>query len=201
VESVLQILFSNLRQTTYLEYIAVVFGIISPLFSRKENILVYPTGIISVTIYVYLCYKQQIYAEMGINAFYLIMSFYGWYKWKHPQTEFSQKPITKLSFKEILYNLVFTFIYFVVLYFILKNYTNSTVPIFDSLATSIFITGMWLMAIKKIENWYAWILGNLIAIPLYAYKDLVLTSILYFVLMIIAIFGLLSWQNKLNLKV
>ena len=190
-------LIENLKNTTILEYIAVFFGIISPLYSRKENILVYPTGIISVSIYIYLCFQQGIFAEMGINAFYLIMSFYGWYVWTHPEKGKKEKPISTLSNKELIYNVLLTLLFFIILYFILKK-VGSTVPVFDSLSTSIFITGMWLMSQKKLENWHAWILGNLISIPLFAYKTLVLTSLYYIIILVIAIFGFISWKKKFD---
>lgn len=197
MNSVYTTLIENLKNTSILEYIAVFFGIVSPLYSRKENILVYPTGIISVAIYIYLCFQQGIYAEMGINAFYLMMSFYGWYVWTHPETEKKEKPISVLTNKELIYNILLTIVFFLILYLILKK-VGSTVPVFDSLSTAIFITGMWLMSQKKLENWHAWILGNLISIPLFAYKTLVLTSLYYIIILVIAIFGLISWKKKFD---
>lgn len=134
---------------------------------------------------------------MGINIFYLFMSFYGWYSWTHPSNNKKEKSITTLSKNEIIINLLMTLAYFIILYFLLKR-VGSTVPFFDATTTAVFITGMWLMAQKKLENWYAWILGNIIAIPLFAYKELVLTSIYYIIILVIAIFGLISWKRKLN---
>lgn len=187
----------NLISTTALEYIAVLFGIISPLFSRRENILVYPTGIISVTIYVYLCYQQGIYAEMGINIFYFFMSIYGWIVWTNKKGNNVQLKITKLNKAEWILTIISLMTLFLLLLFILKEFTSSNVPYFDALSTSIFIIGMILMAFKKIENWWAWILGNIISIPLFIYKGYALTGLQYIVLAIIAVLGLITWQQKM----
>lgn len=187
----------NLISTTALEYIAVLFGIISPLFSRRENILVYPTGIISVTIYVYLCYQQGIFAEMGINIFYFFMSIYGWIVWTNKKGNNVQLKITKLNKAEWILTIISLMILFLLLLFILKEFTSSNVPYFDALSTSIFIIGMILMAFKKIENWWAWILGNIMSIPLFIYKGYALTGLQYIVLAIIAVLGLITWQQKM----
>lgn len=189
----------NLMQSTWLEGIAVFTGLLSVWYAKKENLLVYPTGIVSVLIYVYICFTAGIYADAGINFFYFIMSVYGWYKWTRKDLNDHNIPISVNPVKQQFLFLSATIVFFVILVFILKKYTNSTVPYLDSATTAIFIIGMWLMALKKIENWIYWIVGDFISIPMFFYKGLVLTSFQYTVFLILAILGYIEWQKKLNM--
>jgi len=195
---ILQTFVNNLETTTLTETIAVVFGVLSVWFARKENILVFPTGIISVILYVYICIGAKLYADMGINVFYFVMSAYGWYNWTHQNGSSEERQITRTSKKEKVYIIIALFTFFAILYFTLSNFTDSNVPIIDSITTSIFLIGMWLMALKKVENWTFWIVGDLISIPLYAYKGLILSSFQFTIFLILAIMGLIEWRKRLN---
>jgi nicotinamide mononucleotide transporter len=198
--SIIQTLTDNILASSWLEAVAVFFGLLSVWFAKKENILVYPTGIVSVLIYVYICLTVKLYADMGINFFYFLMSIYGWVKWSMKTGDNQSRPITWASKPEWLYSIIGLVVFFFILVFILKNYTDSNVPVWDALTTAIFIIGMWLMALKKIENWLFWIVGDLISIPLYASKGLVLTSFQFTVFLILAIAGYLEWRAKLKWK-
>lgn len=195
--TILDQLRQNLTDTSYIEIIAVIFGILSVWYEKKENLLVYPTGIVNVLIYVYLCYAAGLYGDMGINAFYFVMSVYGWYNWTRKDKNQKEIPISKCNKKENLFNLSAFFVFFFVLWYILNNYTPSTVPIIDSFTTALFIIAMWLMARKKIENWIAWIIGDFLVIPMFAYKGLAFTSIQYIIFLALAISGYLEWRKKL----
>ncbi len=195
-----EIFRQNILNTTWLEIVAVGFGLASVWFARRENILVYPTGIVSVLIYVYICFFAKLYADMGINFFYFLMSVYGWYMWTRKDTHKQKLKITRNSFTGHLLSLVSVVVLFFTLSYILRNYTDSDVPWWDSLTTAIFIVAMWLMARKKIDNWSAWMVGNLISIPLYFYKGLVFTSFQYTVFLVLAIAGYIEWDRKLKAK-
>jgi nicotinamide mononucleotide transporter len=188
----------NLINTSSLELIAVVTGMASVWFARKENILVYPTGIISVLIYVYLCFFAKLYADMGINFFYFIMSVYGWYMWTRKGKILNTLQISQSGRKGQLLYVLAGIVIFLILGFILLNYTDSDVPLWDSFTTAVFIIAMWLMARKKIEHWAAWTIGNLVSIPLYFYKGMVFTSFQYMVFLILAILGYLEWEKRLK---
>lgn len=196
--TVFDLLKDNIVQTSVLEVIAVIFGLLSVWFAKQVKILVYPTGIISVLIYVYLCFFTKLYADMGINAFYFAMSVYGWYNWTRKDQNKKRIPVSRNNLKMNLLNIAAAIGFFFILYFILSTYTDSNVPVWDSITTAIFIIGMWLMAQKKIENWIAWIIGDIISIPLYAYKGLVLTSFQFTVFLVLAIAGYISWRNSLK---
>jgi nicotinamide mononucleotide transporter len=200
VLTIFETFYENLLNTSWLEAVAVVFGLLSVWFAKQENILVFPTGIISVLIYVYICFFAKLYADMGINFFYFVMSVYGWYNWSRKDENKKAIPISVLNLKQWMLYVAATIVFFVVLYYVLSYYTDSNVPMWDSLTTAIFLTGMWLMAKKKIENWIFWIVADVISIPLYAYKDLILTSFQFLVFLILAIMGYIEWRKSLQLK-
>ncbi len=192
------ILYQNILDTTILEIIAVFFGLLSVWYAKKVDIKVYPTGIISVLIYVYICVGVKLYADMGINIVYFVMSIYGWYAWTKKDKSKKMLPISFCTKRDHLVNLAMFIFFLVALIYVLSNYTDSNVPYWDSLTTSIFIVGMWLMARKKVENWIYWIIGDAISIPLYFYKGLVLTSFQFTVFLIIAVLGYLEWKRQVK---
>ncbi len=196
IAAMLLTFYQNLLATTWLEFVAVILGVLSVWFARKENIWVYPTGIVNVLIYVYLCFAAGLYADMGINSFYFVMSVYGWYKWTHRDVLDHQLPISSLSKSGWAMNLGATVVFYFIIRFILIHYTDSKVPDFDSFTTAIFIVGMWLMAIKKIENWLFWIAGDALVIPLFAYKGLAFTVFQYLVFLVLAIMGFIEWKRR-----
>jgi nicotinamide mononucleotide transporter len=187
-----------------LEILGIFFGVLSVWFSKKENILVYPAGIISILIYVYLCYSVGLYADTGIQVFYFVMSIYGWYNWVSVKDigVIDNRAVTlKISKNTFIQNLGYSAIItilWIALYFLLSVYTDSTVPYIDSFTTAICLVGMWLMTLKKIENWIMWIIADLICIPLYWYKGLPLSSIQFVLFTALAISGYLEWKGKLK---
>jgi len=191
-----ELFYQNIIDTSILEIIAVFFGLLSVWYAKKADIKVYPTGIISVVIYVYICVGVKLYADMGINFVYFIMSIYGWYTWTRKDASRKILPISFCTKKEHLANGIMLLVFLVALIYVLTNFTDSNVPVWDSITTSIFIVGMWLMAQKKIENWIYWIIGDAISIPLYAYKGLVLTSFQFTIFLILAIMGYIEWKQK-----
>lgn len=200
IAGVFDILYQNFADTSLHEGIAVLFGILSVWFAKKENILVFPTGIVSVLIYIYICFFAKLYADMGINFVYFVMSIYGWIMWSGKDASKKALPISWCSRREHLISLGMLAAFFIVLSFSLSRYTDSNVPLIDSLTTAIFIVGMWLMARKKIENWIYWIAGDLISIPLYFYKDLALTSLQFTVFLVLAVMGYTEWRRKFREK-
>ena len=181
-----------------IEGLAVSTGLASVWFSVKERIWVYPIGLISVSIYVYLSFIYGIYADMGINIYYVLMSIYGWYRWLQPSESGAAKEITRNSGKEWLLSIVLFLLSWVILFVILQRFTDSEIPLWDSLTTSLAIVGMWLMAEKKVEHWLFWIATDLLSVPLYYYKDLLLTSGQFFVFTILAVIGWLQWNKSLS---
>jgi nicotinamide mononucleotide transporter len=189
-----------MKNTTWLEYIAVFAGIASVWFSRIENILVYPVGLISTVIYIFLSFKYHLLGEATVNFYYTIMSIYGWVLWaKRDEQKHHVIVITWSSRKEWLLQLLFFLVLYIIFFFsltYLKTAFSEAIPWGDAFATASAFTGMWLMTRKKIESWYWWMVTNIASIPLYFVKGLVFTSVLYFVLLIMAVFGLVEWNKR-----
>jgi len=191
---------TGIQEMTWLEAVAVFFGLASVFYSMKENILVFPTGIVGTLIYVWICLQVKLYADMGINAYYFMMSIYGWYIWSRPKAGAVKVPVTWLDRKGIITSLGLFLGSYAVLYFVLATFTDSDVPYWDSFTTSSAFVGMWLMAKKKVENWIAWIVTDLVSVPLYMYKGLLLTSFQFLVFTVLAVLGLIAWVKSAKLK-
>ena len=200
MEEVYNQFIQGIRNTSLLEFVAVIFGIASVVFSRMENILVYPTGLINTILYTYFCFSWWgLYAEGSLNFYYTVMSIYGWVLWsqRNRSTKENKIRITRSTLREWTSAIVFFAIAWIILFFVLKRYTDSTVPWGDSFASATAYTGMWLMARKKLENWIWWILTNIASIPLYFYKAAAFTSVQYVVFLVLAIMGYITWNKKL----
>ena len=183
-----------------LEFIAFSFGIISVIFAKKENILVYPTGIICTVITVYLLYKAQYFGDMMMNIYYSLMSIYGWWNWSRIENDKYLLKITRFS-KNDLGLTVFLFLLTVTITYAVYtfNLTEIKIPNYIDIFTSgIFFTAMWLMANKKLESWVFWIIGDVITVPLYAYRGLGMLSLQYIIFTILAIQGYIEWKKHLS---
>jgi nicotinamide mononucleotide transporter len=205
VQEIFQQFIDGLRATTTIEFIAVIAGIISVIYSRMENILVFPTGLINTTLFIYLSTKGQLFGEASVNFYYTVMSIYGWWNWsrrdKTDQVVVNIAPSTK---KELLYQFLFFdfcfLVIFAVLYWIRNAFAPDAIPWADALASASAFTGMWLMARKKIESWYWWIVTNVVSIPLWFVKGYVFTSVQFMVLLVLAIAGLMEWKRRYRLQ-
>ena len=181
-----------------LELIAVSFGITSVIFAKNENILVFPTGIISTILYIIICYKFILYGDMLINIYYTLMSLYGWYVWSFKVS--GENVVITTSKKDDVAKSIFIFLSTIVIisciYVYFDRMRNMT-DYLDTFTSAIFFTAMWLMANKKIEHWIFWIIGNLISIPLYFVKGLGFSSIQFTIFLILAIIGYMEWKKNL----
>lgn len=200
-QDIYQGLLAGLHQMTWLEAIAVFFAVLSVIFQKQNNILVYPTGIISTAIYTYLLSRDhfKLYAESGLNAYYLIMSIYGWIYWKHRQgQQQAETPVTQSTRREMITAIVIAVAVWVILYAVLLNFSSSNVPAWDAFVSATACSGMWLLAKRKLENWILLNISNFVAVPLLFYKQLYLTACLTIFLFIIAIAGYFSWKRILS---
>lgn len=194
----LQQVLEQFRQSSALEITAVFFGLLSVWYSKEENILVYPTGIVSVLIYVYITFQYKLYADSGINVYYFVMSVYGWYHWTDTRSEKKQIPITTNTARENVYSVIMAIGSFILIRAVLIQFTDSDVPNVDALTTSLAIVGMWLMARKKIENWIAWILTDIVSVPLYLYKGLAFTALQFLIFTGLATWGYFAWRKSMK---
>ena len=183
-----------------LEFTVFVFGILSVWFAKKENILVYPTGLIATIITTYLLFKAGYLGDMMINFYFSVMSIYGWVNWSKNANKNESLTISRTNDNQKIIGfalfLITIFVVFgIYIYFDYDIKIENYVDIFTS---GIFFTAMWFMAIKKIENWTLWILGDIIVVPLYAYRGLGMLSLQYLIFTILAISAYLEWKKILN---
>ena len=198
----------------FLEIVAAFFGLLSVFFSVKRNIWVYPTGIISTTIYVYILFNFGLLGDMLINVYYSIMSIYGWVSW-NKSTENQIISVDFAKKKDWLVGLILFVLSFIavcgVYYFkpfIDNHFSMNGVSLgfqqldwanwLDIFTTSLFLIGMWFMAKRKVENWLFWIVGDLICVPMMLYKGLGITSLQYLVFTIMAVMGYLEWLKQVK---
>ena len=181
-----------------LEIFAVFFGFLSVWFSKNNNVLVFPTGLINTSIFVYLLFKWELLGDMIINAYYFVVSIYGWYYWTRKNSNNDYTPISKVNYNDQKIILVISILsaIFVSLMYTVFNKWSGLVSYIDILTTSIFFAAMWLMARRKIESWIFWIIGDIISTPLYLYKGLTFTSFQYFIFTFIAIAGYYKWKTQ-----
>lgn len=183
-----------------LEIIAVIFGLLSVWFAKKDNILVFPTGLVSTFIYAYLLWQWELLGDSMINVYYFIMSIYGWYHWTRKKGDAIEFPIATMTDKEKITAIIIfvsTIVFVIIVYLYFNKFTNWYSYI-DTFLTAVFFVGMWLMAKRKIENWIFWIIGDIISIPLYFAKGYTFTSFQFLIFTIIAIYGYLEWKQILN---
>lgn len=183
-----------------LELIGILFGLLSVWYAKKNTVWVYPTGMISTAIFVYLLLKWALLGDMIINAYYFVMSVYGWCYWSKKEEEVIVHPVTSTSKKEVktavlLFVASILFVFWV--YQAFDKWKDWTAYV-DTFTTAIFFVGMGLMARRKIEHWLFWIVGDIISIPLYFFKGLTLTSFQYIIFTLIAIYGYRSWKKILD---
>jgi nicotinamide mononucleotide transporter len=195
-------IYNGLLQTSWLELIAVIAGIASVWYSRKESILVYPIGLINTTIYIYLSFKGHLLGEASVKLYYTLMSLWGWYLWTRvdPNKHTIILQITNSNMRDWFHQVLFFLAFYFSLYFSLtylkKEFAPEAIPWADALASAAAYTGMWLMAKKKVESWIWWIITNIASIPLYFIKGYTFTSVQFIVLLVLAIAGLKSWNDK-----
>lgn len=211
-----------------LEFIAAFFGVISVYYAKKENILVFPTGIISTAIYVYMLSQWSLYGDLIINIYYTLMSIYGWYMWaRKVDNDNNRIPISRTSTKDKIIAtgiFIFTSVFVIFVYryynvmdndlgfiesfnFAISKLTSgniedfrSAIPYLDTFTTGIFFAAMWLMANKKLENWTLWIIADIVSIPLYFVKGYGFTGIQYIIFLILAVMGYIEWRKQIQLR-
>ena len=191
----------GMKQTSWLEYIAVFTGIASVWFSRIENIWVYPVGLVNTIIYIYISVKGHLLGEASVNFYYTVVSVYGWILWaKKDKQQHHVLAITKSGAKEWLQHILFFAAFYVAIFlslmYLKTKFAPGAIPWADAFASATAYTGMWLMAKKKVESWYWWIATDISSIPLYFVKHYVFTSVYYLVLLVFAFWGLAEWARR-----
>lgn len=203
--AIFQQFINDIQHTSWYEFVAVFAGIASVWFSRAENILVYPVGLINTIIYIYISFEGHLLGEAVVNFYYTVMSISGWYLWSRKDKR--QQVILHITFsnsKQWLQQAGFFLFFYVSIYAALSYFKTAffdgVIPWADAFASAAAFTGMWLMVKKKVESWYWWIATNIASIPLFFVKHYVFTSVYYLVLLVLAVYGLIEWRKKAKLQ-
>jgi len=183
----------------FLESFAVGMNILSVIYAKQNNILVYPTGLIGTGIFVYILFNFSLLGDTIINGYFFFMSIYGWYYWSRKKDKVFINNVSRLEKKEFKQLILLALGSLIFIYFVYVQFDkwNSWTAYVDNITTAIFFVAMWLMARRKIESWIFWIIGDLITVPLYFYKGLTISSLQYIIFTILAILGYISWKKIL----
>jgi len=189
----------NWLLNNYIEVLGAVTGLIYLYLEIKQNIWLWPLGIATSAFYIYVFFNTKFYADMGLQVYYLVISFYGWWHWLYGGglSETDELPITKTSLKQWFYISLASIVLFVLMVFVLKNFTDSPVPYGDAFVTSLSITATWMLARKLIEQWWIWVVVNLVSLVLFIWKGLYPTSILFFFYFTMAVVGYFEWKKEI----
>lgn len=194
--------FNDIQYFRWQEWLSTILQIASVWYARKNNILVYPTGIIGVILasWVYFFISNPpLYADGMLNVYYFIMSLYGWYNWsKIDQSKSLVHKITWCTKSEFFSGIIGCILGWIFIYFMLTNFTNSDTPILDAMVSATALTAMWWMAARKVENWLAWIISNMVAIPLNFYKGFMLFTAMYILFLVMAWAGYRTWKDEVK---
>ncbi|MDO9040476.1 MAG: nicotinamide riboside transporter PnuC [Bacteroidota bacterium] len=186
----------------YIELLGAILGIAYIFFSIRQNILTWPVGLLTSALYVSVFFSTKLYADMGLQMYYVVISIYGWYEWIWGNSASSLEPlkVNRLKIRMGVLLAAISFVLFFLMWFILDNYTDSNVPVADSLATSLSIVATWMLARKILEHWLVWIFVDAFSIGLFWYKELYPTVILFVVYTIMAVIGYIEWKKELIIK-
>ncbi|HCC71984.1 MAG TPA: nicotinamide riboside transporter PnuC [Bacteroidales bacterium] len=186
----------------YIEVFGALTGIIYVILEIRQSIWLWPLGLITSVIYIWVFFTSKFYADMGLQTYYVLISIYGWYWWLKGGKKYKKDslPVTNISMK-LAAILLFVFLaLFVLIWFILVKYTDSPIPIGDAFTTALSVVATWMLARKIIEHWVLWIIADLVSIGLYIYKGLFPTVILFAVYTVMAVIGFREWRKTVNME-
>jgi nicotinamide mononucleotide transporter len=183
-----------------IEILGLIFGLLYVIFSIKENIWCWPVGFISSALYIYVFFSTKFYADMSLQVYYLIVSVYGWYHWMFGSKSKKQDDlkVSRTKATMVLYLSLAFIISFVLISYILVNFTDSEIPYWDAFTTAASFVATWMLARKLIEHWIIWIIVDSVSLGLYIYKGLYPTVILFSVYTVLAILGFIQWKKQLK---
>lgn len=183
-----------------MEGLGLLFGLLAVLFLIKESIWTWPWGIAYTCISLWVFWKEQLYGDLLLHVLYLILNIYGWYHWLHPNTDDDELHITNIPIYNLLMVLALSAAGIFIFGFFLSEYTDASVPYWDSTTSILSVAAMWMTTQKRIENWILWLIIDIIATGIYIYKSMYFYALLYFVYIGMAVAGYLEWKKLQKLE-
>ena len=183
------------QHQTWLEIIGVITGLLCVYLAARNNIWNWPFAIISVGIYIFIFFNSRLYADMGLQFYFMGMNIYGWYYWSHKPATEKKIPVLRITKKEIILSVIAIVIFTIFLGSVLK-YTPASYPYLDSFCTACSLIAQVLLARKVLENWLIWVFADIIYVCVYIFKHLDLTAVMYAIYVAIAVFGYIDWKKE-----
>lgn len=180
------------------EGIGVISGIAGVWLAAKQNIWTWPVSIISVTCYAFVFFDVRLYADMGLNVFYIVSSVYGWYEWTYGGKGQTERKVSRVGRRELWVLLALAALFTASLGYFLDSYTDADLSYTDSGATAVSLMAYWMMAKKRLENWLVWLAVDVVYVGMYTYKELYLTAFLYTVFLVLATIGYFDWKREMQ---
>ncbi len=196
--NILQNILDGLLAMNLYELIGVLTGVVNVWLATRQNIWAWPIGLVSVSMYVLVFYDARLYADMGLNAFYFVTSLYGWYVWLYGGKGHTTRKVGHVRPKELATLIGLGIVFSLGLGYYLDNYTDADLSYTDSATTAISLIGYWMMAKKQLENWIVWLVVDVLYVGVYFYKELYLTSFLYFIFLLLCIKGYRDWSKDMQ---
>ncbi|MEJ8800913.1 nicotinamide riboside transporter PnuC [Pontibacter sp. H249] len=196
--SITQSIVEAVQAMSLLELAGALTGVAGVWLAARQSVLTWPVSLVSVAIYVVIFYDVRLYADMGLNAFYVITSFYGWYIWLYGGKGHTERKVGHVGRQQLAILIVLGTAFTLGLGYFLENYTNADLSYTDSATTAISLIGYWMMAKKYIENWIVWLVVDVVYVGVYTYKELYITSVLYFIFLILCVVGYIDWKKSLT---
>ena len=183
----------------YIEIFGALTGILYVILEIRQSIWLWPVGLITSAIYIWVFFTSKFYADMGLQTYYVIISIYGWYWWLKGGKRYNIEslPVTRASIKTLIILFTVFVVLFALLWYVLLSYTDSPVPVGDAFTTALSIVATWMLARKIIEHWMLWVIADLVSMGLYIYKGLYPTVVLFAVYTIMAVIGYREWKKAI----
>ena len=185
---------------TGLEILATITGVIGVALQAKEKIVAWPFAIVSVSILAFIFFNERLYSDFGLHIIYIFLNIYGWIIWSKRKNNSEIITTNLLSFKGLYLSVALTILLTLLLGYIMTNNTDADLPYFDAFTTGGSLVGQYLLAKKYLQNWFFWIVVDVVAIPVYIYKELYIVAFLFFIFLGLSIWGYISWKKYMTLQ-
>ncbi len=183
---------------TWTESIATVFGLLCVWLTVRQNIWCWPTGLVQVVLYIFVFYHAKLYSDLILHVIYVVLQIYGWYHWLHGTKSQQTLEVTIQTVWQNLMWILTAFLGAIAWGYVMASFTDAAVPYFDAFIVATSLIAQWLMTRKKLESWFFWITVDVVAIGVYFYKSLYMTTGLYTVFLVLAISGYFAWRKSLS---
>ncbi|WP_316741441.1 nicotinamide riboside transporter PnuC [Pedobacter antarcticus] len=190
-----------LKHTGWLEGCGVITGLICVWLAARNHLLNWPFAIISVSIYIFICFRSKLYADMGLQFYFLLMNIYGWYFWLKKRNDGDKSmPVHQISNRDIRFSVLAVLAFTLIAGYLLKTHTDAKLPFMDSFCTGCSLVAQWLLARRVLQNWLIWVAVDILYTGVYLSRELYATAFMYLIYIGIAWMGYIQWKKSFLLQ-